>query len=176
MLLCCAHKKTCSIPCALDSLSLMLVPWNDAQTELGFSCMHTACVWLYTVSKVLPCSLKAPGGLGAGFTTTDLPAPLQGKIGHQAAAALCPAVWRLCQGFLHRCIGVHQAEEVGWSLWAILSAVTRFPKRLDVICQSPHQRSLSSPPSEAHFHACCDQMAVVLPWILPQARANTRFF
>lgn len=29
---------------------------------------------------------------------------------------------------------------------AVLGAVTRFSKSLDVICQSPHQRSLSSPP------------------------------
>lgn len=70
----------------------MLVHSSGAQTELGLSCMHAACVWLYTVSKVLPCSLTAPGGLGAGLTTADLPAPLQGKISYQAAAALCPAV------------------------------------------------------------------------------------
>lgn len=71
---------------------VMLVHSSGAQTELGLSCMHAACVWLYTVSKVLPCSLTAPGGLGAGLTTADLPAPLQGKISYQAAAALCPAV------------------------------------------------------------------------------------
>lgn len=87
----------------------VLVHRSDAQTELGLSCTHAACVCLNTVSKVLPCGLRAPGGLGAGLTTADLPAPLQGKISYQAAAALCPAVWGLCQGFLHKCTGVHQA-------------------------------------------------------------------
>ncbi len=109
MLLCCALERTCSLSFALDSPLLMLVHWSDAQTELSLSCTHVACVWLYTVSKVLSCSLTAPGGLGAGLTTADLPAPLQGKISYQAAAALCPAVWGLCQGFLHKCTGVHQA-------------------------------------------------------------------
>lgn len=109
MLFCFALERTCFLPFALDSLLLMLVHWSDTQTELGLSCTHVACVWLYTVSKVLPCSLTAPGGLGAGLKTADLPAPLQGKISYQAAAALCPAVWGLCQGFLHKCTGVHQA-------------------------------------------------------------------
>ena len=75
----------------------------------GLSSWHAACVWVYTASKVLPSSLSAPGGLRAGLTTADLPAPLQEKISYQAAAALSPAVWGLCQGFLHKCNGVHQA-------------------------------------------------------------------
>lgn len=94
--------KRLALPFALDSQ--LAHAW-----ALKRSSIHAACVWVYTVSKVLPCSLTAPGGWGAGLTTADLLAPLQGKISYQAAAALCPAVWGLCQGFLNKCTGVHQA-------------------------------------------------------------------
>lgn len=69
----------------------------------------TRCTYLpLTVSEVWPCSLTVPVGFEARLTTTDLPAPLQAKISYQAATALCPAVWGLCQGFLQKCTGVHR--------------------------------------------------------------------
>lgn len=97
--------------------------------------LDSTCVWVYAVSKVLPCSLTMPGGLRTGLTTADLPASLQGKISYQAAAALCPAVWGLCQGFLQKCNGVHQAAG-GKRRWRrqrerakpLGGVVTRFPK------------------------------------------------
>lgn len=97
VLLLCSWKDLLYNLCTELTLAHVPVQWNDAQTELGFSCMHAACFGLYAVNKVLSCSLTGPVGLGAGLMTADLPAPLQ------AAAALCPAVWGLCQGFLHRC-------------------------------------------------------------------------
>lgn len=150
-----------------------------------FSMQHVfeSALWARTCSAVL----QRRGGLGAGLMTADPPAPLQGKISYQAAAALCPAVWGLCQGFLHKCTGVHQA--VGGQRGVVGGRMGELKPPGPSSAPSPAlwqdwtssvkaliKDHFQAPQRGTHFHACCEQMEVGLSWLQPWARARTSFF